>query len=59
MTCNQTRICRIINGVVTDTESGDPEAYIGLKDDFSNTSLVKLLLMSRRKEFQFEDREVG
>ena len=37
---SEERICRIINGeVVTDTESDDPEAYIGLKDDFSKTSL--------------------
>ena len=39
---SEERICRIINGeVVTDTESDDPESYVGLKDDFSKTSLSK------------------
>ena len=39
---SEERICRVINGeVVTDTESDDPEAYAGLKNGFSKTSLSK------------------
>ena len=39
---SEERTCRIINGeVVTDTESDDPEAYVGLKDVVSKTSLSR------------------
>ena len=48
---SEERICRIINGeVVTDTESDDPEAYVGLKDDFSKTSLSEASIALVKKK---------